>query len=310
MVRIISFILAAVFFVPTCMYSKNQSDESLSGAPYTLPELHIECVINSKTIYERQPVSCTITLFSTNPDVEYANPVGESTLKSGNFDIVKSVEPAGAPYQKKIGGRKYYCFPLKTFVFTIDKKGKYELSGGKYVVGVARPVVINDPFWGPVKTSKIQDYEVPVITKEFKVKSLPTQTENLNFSGTVGNFTLETIVPEGDIIVDEEATAFIILKGTGMIGDNVLPEYRNAFTDGLKLKSISESRSEAYDNGNMISELKLECTFIPNSRDNIKIGECTFDFFDPLAGKYTRIKSEPVEVVVKSSVSKRDKLSI
>lgn len=301
----------ATLFVVICGFVHglpNYAADNKSKA--NAPDLFIDCVFSENTIYERQPVSVVITLFSSTPDVETASAITEPKLSKGEFSTLQQVQPAGNAYRKLIDGKEFFCFPLKTFVFTIDEKGSYELSDGEYKIGIAIPVVINDPFWGRVSSSEIKDYDVPVKKSSFKVKSLPKQSQNASFSGSVGEFKLETVLPRGDCFVNEEATVYIVLRGTGMIAESVLPEYRNAFGEDLKLKSVSESRTEGYDNGKMVSELRLECTFIPLKSGEISIGESYFDYFDPSAGKYVKTSSKPIKVLIKSSVSKRESLSI
>ncbi len=75
---------------------------------------------------------------------------------------------------------------------------------------------------------------------DFKVKSLPAAKDTVAFSGAVGKFSVSTVVPRGDIIVNEEASIIVIVKGRGLLGSDILPEYRDAFGEGNKLKSISE----------------------------------------------------------------------
>lgn len=274
------------------------------------PDLFIECVLDSRTVYERQPVSAVVTLFSTDPDVEFANPISDVRLARGEFSTLQPVRPAGSSYRRDIGGRQYYCFPLRTFVFTIDKKGSYELSGGEYEVGVSYPVIVNDPFWGRVRTAETREYKIPVKKTPLNVKTMPEPPADMDFSGSVGDFSIETVIPRGDIYLNEEATAIIVLRGQGMIAELTMPEYRDAFKNGMKLKSVSESRSQAYDKGRIISELQLECTFIPTSVTDAEIGKVYFDYFDPVSGAYRRAESEPVKVKVKSTVSKRESMDV
>lgn len=273
-------------------------------------DIFIECVLDRATVYEREPVPVVVTLFTTDPNIEYAEVKSEVGLSKGEFASVQKVEPAGSSYRREIGGREYFCFPLKAFMFTMDRKGSYELSGGEYAVGVSYPVIVNDPFWGKIRTSETKELDVPVRRTSFKVKALPAPPADMHFSGSVGDFSIETVVPRGDIFLNEEATAIIILKGTGMIADLTLPEYRDAFKNGLKLKSVSESRGAAYDRGRMVSELQLECTFIPTSETDAEIGVVMFDYFDPATGKYRRAESEPVKVKVKSTVSRRESIDV
>ena len=295
-------LLAILFCLPAVCADSPARDKA--------PELFIECVLGDDVIYERQPVSAVITLFSTSPDVASADPVSEVALNKGEFASLQPVSPAGRSYRKTIKGVEYYCYPLRAFMFSMAEEGSYSLDHGMFDVAVSIPQVVNDPFWGKVRTSKLESYKVPVRKSSFKVKSLPNPPESIDFSGSVGKFSIETVIPKGNIYVNEEATAVIVLRGTGLIAEQTMPEYRGAFSQGVKLKSVSESRTAAYDNGVMISELHLECTFIPTSSADAQIGVVSFDYFDPETKKYVKAESTPVKIDVKSSVAKRQSLSI
>lgn len=275
------------------------------------PELSIEYVMDTDNFYVGQPVPVVVTLRSSTPDVVSADKSEPLLLRKGSFDTFQLIDPAGASYRKLEGGKTWFYFPIEAYMITMAESGRYEFAEGEYEIGVSYPVVRHDPFWGNVRSNKVENFNVKTGKKSFKVKSLPNPPSEMDFSGSVGEFTIETVVPSGDIYLGEEATAYIVLRGSGMIAERVLPEYRDAFKNGVRLKSISEWRDEGHDHhGGMMSELRLECTFIPTDRDNAVIGEATFDYFDPYAGKYRTARSKPVKIDVKSTVSKREHIDI
>lgn len=275
-------------------------------------ELAIEYVVPSGDIYERQPFPIFVVLKSAVPDVATAECLNDFKLDKGSFSTFQTIDNPGNPYTKKDGKKSYYYFPIKAYMASIADKGSYKLKGGDYKIGVAYPVVVNDPFWGQIRTQQVKEQEVAAEDAKIKVKSLPPVSPGTNFSGSVGDFSIETIVPPGDIFLNEEATAYVVLRGKGMIEKATLPEYRRAFGTGLKLKSVAESRVEQFDpnDNEMISEIHLECTFEPTEMDNVEIGEITFGYFDPASKQYKTARSKPVQIKVKSTVSKHESLSI
>lgn len=296
----------------TFAFTSNARRERAYNISGDIPELKVECVMPEQDFFEGQPVPLTITLFSSTPDVAFANHHSlPPSLAGGEFATRQTISPAGNAYEKNVDGKVWYCFPLEAYMVTVDEKGRYEFGGGSYTVGVNFPEVVNDPFWGRMRTNRVQEFDVAVNKTKFRVKSVPAPPVGIDYSGSVGTFTIETVVPEGDIYLGEEATAYIILKGSGMIAESTLPEYRNCFVKGIRLKSLSESRNEGHDTkGRMLSEIRLECTFIPTERDDAEIGEARFDFFNPNTGKYQTVKSKPVKIKVKSTASKRETLEI
>lgn len=275
-------------------------------------QLSVEYVLPRNDVYERQPFPVFVTLKSSIPDIATANMLNKFKLKNGEFSTFQTIEDPGRPYTKKEGNKTYYYFPLNAYMVSLEEKGTYELTGGEYSIGISYPIILNDPFWGPMRSQEVKEQIVATTDAKVKVKRLPDLMPGETFTGSVGKFTIETIIPAGDIFVDEEAVAYVVLRGRGMIETATLPEYKDAFTEGLKLKSVSESREESFDHNSneMVSEIHLECVFVPTRRDSVEIGEITFDYFDPEIKQYRTAKSKPVAVTVKSTTSKRESISI
>lgn len=275
-------------------------------------ELSIEYVMPGGDVYEREPFPIFVILKSSMPDIASADVVKDFELEKGNFATLQTIDNPGNAYTARDGKKTYYYFPLRAYMATIADKGIYKLKGGEYSIGTAYSVIVNDPFWGPVRSQQIKESTVAATDAKIKVKSLPPVASGTNFSGSVGDFTIETIVPKGDIFVNEEATAYVVLRGHGMIESATLPEYRGAFVKGMKLKSVTESRDEHFDanTNEMVSEIHLECTFVPSERENVEIGEITFGYFDPAARQYKTVRSKPVKITVKSTASKHESISI
>lgn len=278
----------------------------------TIPELYIFCSVEDGEVYERQPFPVTVTLKSSSPDVATADIVSKIRLFKGEISTFQTIQDTGRPYTKKENGKMWYYFPLNAYLLSIADSGTYEIGGGEYSIGVAQPVIVKDPFWGPMQSQRLKKTDVNVSSAKIKVKRLPSKPSDFEYSGSVGNFTIQTILPKGDIYVDEEAIAYIVLQGRGMIEESTFPAYREAFTQGMKLKSVNESREESFDHstGELVSEIRLECTFVPSRRDNVEIGEITFGYFDPKSKEYKTAKSKPLKVTVKSTTSKRESIAI
>lgn len=274
------------------------------------PELFIQSVSSRSDVYEREAMPVVVTLFSTSPDVASAAMLNEPSLHDGEFSTFQKIEPAGRSYTKVIDSKKYYCFPLYACMVSFADKGKYKFEGGKYNIGISIPTIVNDPFWGKVRSSRIINKEISANELKINVKRMPDVPSNIDFTGSVGQFMVETIVPKGDIIANREAVAYIVVRGSGIIEEQTLPQYHKAFSGGLRLKSVSESRNEYFDNGKLVSELQLECTFVPETVNDFQIGEASFDYFDPVDKKFKSAKSKPVTINVKSSVKLREKIEI
>lgn len=268
------------------------------------PVIYITCNAEKNSIYEGEGVRLTFTLHSSQPRLAFANVAREASLANGEFKHVTRIETdRRGRVSESEQGLKMYSFPLETLFVSFAEKGDYQLSGGEYEVGLEYPMVYNDPFWGPTRSVMVEKKIIPVPPLKLKVKKLPSRKNEEGFSGAVGEFTVTTEVPPGEIIVGKPALAIIRIKGKGMIDDNILPDYSGMFGEDTTLKSISENKSYHLRNGALVTELVLECEFVPKEK-GASIGVVKFNYFNPSTGKYEQAVSAPVEVKVSSGIKK------
>ena len=294
-------VIFLILFNLSCfIYSKEQSD----------PDLFIKIETSDKDIYQNEVFAINVVLYSSTPDINFAQPSSELNLKKGEFEVYKTFNFGERARLVKTKDKDYYRFILNSCYVSLSEKGNYSVQQSPYEVGISVPTVVNDPFWGRIRTNRTETYSVGVKNLDFKVKGLPSKSSYGDFSGAVGEFVVETIVPKGDIFANEEANVYIVIKGKGYLPESVMPEYRNAFSQGLKLKSVSESRQNFLSKGEYVSEITLDCTFIPTETENLEIGAISFTFFNPATGQYSTVDSKPVKLKINSSVSKREKISI
>lgn len=279
----------------------------------TEPDAWIELELGAREIYEGEPVKIQISLVTDNPDVRdlrEITPLSAKGKRGEGFASLQTVDNPGRAQRIIVDGKTYYRMPLQIAMASFPEEGSYKINGGEYEAGVSVPIVYNDPFWGPRRGAKLVNIRLKAPEEKLKVRALPNIPSEMNYSGSVGQFSIETILPKAKVFVGEEAIALVVLRGEGLIAELTMPEYREAFSGNVKLKSVEESRNGKYSEGKMISELILECTFVPDSREDCVIGEISFDYFDPKLGKFKKVVSKPVEIKVESSTSKREKLTV
>lgn len=268
------------------------------------PQLYLRWDAPKVELYQHQPVTMVLWLWTKGQDVRAIQESQAMHLNKGEFTYVSHAQFNRSPRREISDGEEWILYPVDSYSVMLDKEGKYRLSGGRYKVEVVSPVIVDDPFWGTMQTLRSQMVEIPVEPMQFDVKSLPGKGVGESFSGSVGNFKVDVTIPPGDIYLNEEATALITLRGPGWISDQVLPEYRKAFGESTRLKSFTEHRDRYLENGQLVSEVVLECTFIPTSIDSSKIGPVTLNFFNPVTREYATASSKEVKVKVKSVAAK------
>lgn len=262
------------------------------------------------SLYYHEPAVLTLYLWTPGYEIRGVQQSKSPELDKGKFSYLQRADFNSEPRIVNQDGQTWFVYPIDSYAVALDKKGKYNLKGGRYIVDVAVPKLYNDPFWGRMQTIDIERVEVPVGPVQLTVKDLPATDADSEFSGAVGDFKVSVDVPPGDIYLNEEAIAIVTVSGNGWLNSGTLPEYHDAFGNGTKLKSFSENRRQYIKDGQLVSELQMECTFIPTSKDNAVIGPIWIEIFNPTTGKYEIVKSKPVQVKVSSIAEKAPILDI
>ncbi|MDE6682575.1 MAG: hypothetical protein K2J87_04030 [Muribaculaceae bacterium] len=267
-------------------------------------DIFLTAEISNASPYPGEAVMLTYKLYSITGDIEYARREGDTNLAGGSETYFSRIQTDSRGRREKVDGEDYYVFPLEKYILSVDKKGNYSYKGGSFKVGVNWPVVYEDPFWGRRRGYKPENIFLDVPQVSFKVKQLPAPPKGYNDVNTVGQFEISTSVPPGEIILDQPARAIITLKGRGLLGEEVLPEYADAFLgEDLRLKSMSENRNVYFDGKSVVTELTLDCEFIPLAKE-VEIGSVKFKYFNPVSGRFEEKSSLPVKVNVRSITSK------
>jgi len=291
------FAVVCLLFVGFSLFAENKEDYFLTVD------------ISKPSAYEREANYLTVTLHSRNPEIVYANVVETPSVKGGSFSYINRIDSHSRGSREIIDGKEYFAYPLQTYLFTLHDKGNYKIVGGSYEIGVSIPVVYDDPFWGRTRGVQTKNISLKADQTAIKVKKIPTPASEDHFCDVVGEFEISTVIPPGDVIINEPSVAVITIKGKGLLGNDILPEYSSAFRDEVKLKSMSENRRMYFDGKDIISELQLECEFIPLSA-KAKIGSLKMVYFNPSTGKYETAESSPVNVDVKSITTKVETIDI
>lgn len=274
------------------------------------PAPFIKYNLSKNEFYAGESVILSAQLYSPSPDVVdiKGEPLQAIDSVSGfdNFDTMFKISDTQRFHLAKVNGVEYYVYPLFKYAVQSTAVGPRKWTGEKCSVAIRVPAVVNDPFWGQIRTVKTEWIPIKNDTLYYKVKDLPLAADYEEFSGAVGNYKISLSLPVGNIVVNEVASALITISGEGIIPETVLPDYQNAFKNGIKLKSVEETTDMEYRNNVVISNKTLECEFMPLRRDNCEIGVVKLCFFNPHTGKYEIAESQPIKINVKSATINRE----
>lgn len=276
------------------------SAKAPSTGQYEDTQLFLVVSITEGNLYVGQDICYSVKLYSTNPSIEFARPISRadfSGLKQVQFP--KARTGRNSDIQKETyKGKEYYTVVLEDVMLRGSDAGSYTLKGSEYVVGVNEYSLYTDPFWGTVRRMQPAEYPVKVGDLKVKLKSLPAKTPE-GFSGAIGEFSVKSVLPEGPIAPKAEATVIFKIRGTGDLRDTRLPDVSGAFPEGVELKSISRDLQTWQQDNKVMSELTLECTFVPEEEGDLVIAPISYISFSPKAGKFVTGKSEAVYFTAK-----------
>lgn len=272
----------------------------------------VQCELKKRSIYCGEVDIATFYLYSNTPNVAYINECSDVKLENNKFDYFAQVEIVeNRNLQKEtIDGIEYYRVPFKAYAFTISMAGKMKFSKMSFKLGINKNVIYDDPFWGLQRGVATSEMQISMKNCDFSVKPLPAIPDSVFFSGAVGEFSVKTFLPQKSIVINEQASATIVIEGSGLLKDNILPEYQEAFVNGLKLKSISDTNNLMFNGKEICSKKVIECEFIPLRRDDCKIDAVKFVYFNPRTAQYETAVSNALSLEVKSSTIRRELISI
>ena len=140
------------------------------------------------------------------------------------------------------------------------------------------------------------------------IKALPTAGKPADFSGNVGNFTMNTDIDDGKMNAFEEKHVKITIIGYG----NVFTAAKPVFVSSSDDVRVIVNEGEAKFMTNMGKDIKGEIVFsamlIPEKPGSIEAGLFKFNYYDPAKATYITLQSNPVKLDVSDAVDSVDKI--
>ena len=275
-------------------YGKKRDD---SIKPY------LETRINHKNIVEGQLMIYEVVLHSPDPNI-----AGVELFSNPHFDDLPATRSAADNRlaETEHDGRKYYSVVVDRLFIAADAVGKHKLKGGEYKIGYNRQMTMQDPFWGPYVANRVEAVSVTAPDVDINIVALPEKGKPDDYSGAVGDYEIDVEVASGKIYAGEEAVAIVTISGSGDLSNATLPDVKSIFNDSLQFHSMTDNRSHYVKDGDIASEIEIECRFVPQKEGDFELGECSFTFYNPDKKKYERIMSERVNIEVEKFTSSKD----
>ncbi len=185
--------------------------------------------------------------------------------------------------------------PRARNVITYSARGYFPQAGTHTLRSVQQAVNIGVSTGGFFTSLRAEQFAITSDAPQVTVKPLPAGAP-ASFAGAVGSFTLTSRVVPEEASVSEPVTWTLTLEGTGnWPAISALParEASNAFRVVQPQANRSTAEGKLFD-GSIAEDVVL----IPTAAGTYTLPPVEWTYFDPQAGVYRTVRTEPHELVV------------
>jgi len=162
--------------------------------------------------------------------------------------------------------------------------------------------IFNDPFFNDQFFDTYQNVPVDIKSNalSIEVKPLPSGAP-VNFTGAVGQFTLD-VTPLKDLVNVNEAISFKInVKGKGNLA--LLKAPRVNFPPDVEVFEPKTAKNISHSVNGTYGTVSFEYVLIPRYPGSFRIAPVEFPFFNPAKGSYQILKTKDITIKVEKSES-------
>lgn len=232
----------------------------------------------------------TVTLKSTTQEISNVNAISLPAFPD-DVKVIKGLTSNSRPESRKEGGKTYYCWTVLRYFLIPEKAGKFSVGPAKFLVYLPDGSTIIRDFWGPRKVVEYAEKTLECKAVSFRAKALPNAPKDAEFSGCVGDFTIEGWFPPGKIYTGTDAYVIFEISGRGSLEGLKLPNISKLFSKGCRLKEIDQNEEKTQKNGQLYTQVTLTCRFVAEE-DEFEIDPLCVTFFSPDEKKYYEVCSE------------------
>lgn len=275
--------------------SANRMHTQQSGSQITGKDLFITVTANKKRVFEQEAILLTYKVYS----------LVNLTQLAGNMPDLDGfhTQEIPLPQQKSMtmehfNGRNYGTVVWRQYLLFPQRSGKLKVPAVEFEGLVVQQNAAIDPidafFNGADLTTEVKK-KIVAPGMEIQVDPLPDRPAN--FSGAVGQFTIESaLIPEQDLKSNDALTLKLTVSGTGNMKLLTAPKvnfpkdfeaYDPKVTDNTRLERNGVSGNKVF-----------EYIAVPRYKGDYEIPAVEFCYFDPQSKSYKTIKTQPYKIKV------------
>lgn len=254
-----------------------------AGSNVNPNDFFVKVSMSKDVVYEQEAVVCTIKLYTRyNVSVFHCTQqpsfngfLIEELPVSNNFQLVEMVN-----------GQRYATAELKKCILYPQESGTLTITSGNYDVQLVQYDVYSTPLGSISKPVPI-DIKVSSNAASVNIRPLP-EPKPANFSGAVGNFSVNTRINPNSFKTYAPATYSIIVNGTGNLKyiQNPVVTMPKEFDTYDPQNTINMSPT----GDNVSGSVTFDYMFIPQFVGDYKIPDTYFVYFNTSTQQYDSIR--------------------
>jgi len=200
--------------------------------------------------------------------------------------------------QKNIGGETYIVYPLQFSLIPI-KEGTFTIGPVAFEYERLSRMIQRDPFdgfFGGFFGGGIQREPRIAYSNQLTIHALPLPPAPRGFSGAVGSFTLSASAEPRELPAGEAATLTVTLRASTRPGN--VPAIMLPPLDDFEVFTPEENTAVDTTNQGIRTRKTFKYLIIPKEEGQREIPAISFIYFDPSAGRYSTVSTEPIRFTV------------
>lgn len=254
---------------------------------------YLQTKVSRDKVTQGETLVYEVVLFTPDPSIEGVELISLPDFEG--IDVSRS-SPDNKLSRIEINGRPYYSAVVDRYFLRFPVKGGYKIKGADYRLGFYRQQEYYDPFWGRSLGKVVDAISLSAPEVNVKVSALPERGRPEDFSGAVGEFEIAASFPEETLNNGEDAVMTITISGIGSLEGVTLPNIPSMLPDGLQFKSMTDNVSHYIKDGELGSEVEIECVVMPKREGSFLIDSLRFNFYNNHTGKYETIAVPSFEI--------------
>jgi hypothetical protein len=242
-------------------------------------DVFLRAEVSKRSVFQGEQLVVTYRLYSRyvplGPEIADDPPLAGFWVEEVDLGAEPAVD------RRTVEGKQYITFPVKQRVLFPTESGKLELP--PLTISTAFRLTSSDPFdaFFARASRPITLRTQPI---EIEVKPLPAQGRSPDFTGAVGQFTLNAKMSPQEVAAGAPVSLLLSISGRGNLRSSVPPELPE-LKGFRKFEPKTQEKARPGSNGVEV-EKSWEYVLVPETPGVKEVGPWKFQYFDPEKTQY------------------------